>query len=339
MKVEFSSGYTTEISNTKDYAIKEFPAQVLPQIRESLNAFLKGQTFLQSQNSKVEIDAVLLWGCDAKGNIIFWLPACIDHDVTDHAGRKTFRLTGSIVVKRNTPVATWNIVVLSSARKEQIQQWITNSNFLQIDPQVRRWPEFAIIDSRQNHQIKISRAKYTKYITMLFMLCVSLAFTVFYLDRELAQKTIVFHKLDNNFQQLQSQKQQLGSTQEMLRKAIRDLLSEKIEASQGIRAWVHGRYPTIEKVFDKLADDDTFDDGLSMFLEIANDDKNLCALLNNYEPGFVYDAQNNSAKRNVKQQIIAEGKVNQYKAIAYYLGALQLYKNFTHNKPNIKDKR
>lgn len=337
MKVEFSSGYTTDISNTKDYAIKEFPAQVLPQIRESLNTFLKQQTFLQSQNSKIEIDAVLLWGCDFNDNIQFWLPACIDHDVTDHAGRKTFCLTGSIVVKRNTPVASWNITVLSSKRKQQIQQWIADSNFLQIDPQVRRWPEFALIYHRQMRQIKALRSKYLKYITMLFVLCIVLAFTVFHLDREIAIKTLLLNKMEKQKPEIQKlQLRESIARQQAMKEVVRDLLSEKIKASHGIRAWVHGRYPSIEKVFDNLADHNTFDDGLSMFLEMANDDKNLRELLNNYEPGFVYDAQNNSVKRNVKQHIIAEGKINQYKAIAYYLGALQLYKNFTEK---IKDKK
>ncbi|BBM86970.1 hypothetical protein [Candidatus Uabimicrobium amorphum] len=343
MKVEFSSGYTTDISNTKDYDIKEFPAQVLPQIRESLNAFLKEQSFLQAQNSKIEIDAVLLWGCDAKKNINFWLPACLDHDVTDHAGRKTFRLTGSLVVKRNNPVASWNIIILSSQRKDQIQQWIASSNFLQIDPQVRHWTEFSLAYNKQNLEVKALNNKHVKFMAITTLLVIALVFGVFHLYRKNQQLQLLSQQNQAQVAQLQQKNRQqqdnMAAQQQLLKNAVREVLSKKLRASQGIRAWVHGRYPVIEQVFHKLAAEDMFDDGLQMFLEIADSDQSLREWLNNYEPGFVYDAQNNSVETNVKQKIISEGKVNQYKAIAYYVGVLQLYKNFINSNSNIKDKR
>ncbi|WP_372365221.1 hypothetical protein [Candidatus Uabimicrobium sp. HlEnr_7] len=321
MEVEFTSGYTTEISSTQDYAIKKFPENISSKIRISLENFLKKQTFLQ--NRAVKTEAILVWAYDKSRHICIWFLASVDYDIVDHVQRQTFKVQGNIFVKSGNENVNWCIAVISQNRLSNLK--LESTSFKQLDICVRSWPEFIISSHQSDQKPKKLNSFATISIGLFMVVC------IFYLCSENRNAIEMLAKSKEKISTLEKQtQQQIASLQEIentLDKTIKSLLLKKIQASEGISQWISNRYPSIENVFKKLAKEQSFSHGLQVFMNMEKQDKSVLELRNNYEPGFEYNAVTGVYKENIQQKIIAKEKINQYKAIAYYLGVLQFYKN------------
>ena len=344
MIVEFASGYTTAISNTNDYDVKEFPPLVGVDIRKSLNVFLKQQSFLQIQNSGAMTKAILILGFDSSNNICAWLPCSVEQGLEDHVGRKTFKVRGNLAFKEQPCVCKWRIIVLCDFRRDIIGQWLEEQpRFSLIDSKVRGWSEFSTVYHYEMQLLKKWKTKRIRLLVMVIICAISFIITIALLlhrDMEYKKQQRVYLKQISILQrEVEQQFLKRQDTRFVIDKSVKKLLLRKLESSRGIEEWTDNHYPSVEAIFKKLAQEKTFDDGLAEFCETLENDHGLWKFFHNYEPGFVYDTNANTYKRDVKAKIIEAGKIGQYRAIAYYLGILQFYKEIKKRLNNGENKQ
>lgn len=190
-KVVFTSGYSSSISPTKDFGIKEFPPAYPPLLKDTLENFCCTQAFLQKKGLK----HIVLLAHEAsfkEAPLVSIFFASLEYDIKDHENRPSFRLSGNLFVRPENRIQnlSWTILPISYGEEEKWQNFCKESSSLEQAYEIlKSRPEFHLYQKSLQDitHYKKQALVYKKFLFFLFFVGILLFGLLYWQENKINQ--------------------------------------------------------------------------------------------------------------------------------------------------------